>query len=418
VKTTALALCAALLPASAAQGFDVEQATRAYLSLLSGPARERSDAYFEGGYWLILWNAVVAVLAYGLLLATGLSARMRDWAERVTTRRWLQPMLYALPFTIAATLLLLPWSVYTEFFRERQYGLMNQGFGEWMGDQGIALLIGLVVNPLLFGALYAGIRRAPRLWWLIGGGTLSAFLLVGVALGPVFISPLFNTYTEMPAGPLRDRIVGMARAHGVPADNIYVSDASRQTKRISANVSGVGPTIRITLNDNLLNRTRPDEVAAVMGHEMGHYLLNHVWKLVGALAALLLAILFAVSRVAPALIRRRPGWRVRDVADPASAPLLLGLVAVAQMVATPLFNTIVRVNESEADAFGLQAARAPDGFAIAAIRLGEYRKLEPSAFEEAIFFDHPSGRTRVRMAMEWKKRNVPNATMATPTLAR
>ncbi|WP_239024553.1 M48 family metallopeptidase [Sphingomonas corticis] len=406
----------ATMAAAAAQGFDVETATRAYLDLLQGPARARSDAYFEGGYWLILWNAVVAVLGYGLLLVTGGSARLSAWAARVTRRRWLQPGLYALPFTLATALIFLPWTIYEDFVREAQYGLMSQTFAAWGVDQLKALVIGLIGNFLFFIVIFAVIRRFRRGWWAIGAAVTIAFLFLAVAIAPVFVAPLFNTYSEMPAGPLRDRIVAVARENRIPADHIYVSDASRQTKRISANVSGIGPTIRITLNDNLLNRTGPDEVLAVMGHEMGHYVLNHVRNLVLGLGAILLLLFFLASRIVPGLIARHPRWGVRDVADPASAPLFLAFVSVAMVPLTPVMNTIVRHNESQADAFGLDAARAPDGFAKAAMRLSEYRKIEPGPVEEALFFDHPSGATRVRMSMQWKKDHVPNAQVERPAL--
>lgn len=419
----ALLGAAALLPAiaqgqGANPGFDVDAATRAYLDLLQGPARAKSDAYFEGGYWLILWNAVVAVLVYGALLPSGFSARMRDLAERRVRRTWLVPGLYGVLFTLVSFLLFLPWTIYTGFVREAQYDLMSQTFGAWLIDQLKMLGVSLVVNALLFTAIYAVIRRFRRAWWAVGTAVMISFLTIGLLLGPVFIEPLFNRYTEMPAGPLRDRIVAMAEAHHIPADHIYVADASRQTKRISANVAGLGPTIRIALNDNLLNRTSPDEVAAVMGHEMGHYVLGHIWRLLLWFALAVLVIFFALSRLAPRLIARHPRWGVRDVADPAGAPLLLAITSVLVALATPYISTVTRLSESEADHFGLDAARAPDGFATAAIRLSEYRKLEPGPVEEFVFFDHPSGATRVRMSMQWKKDNVPGATMVTPTLAK
>ena len=419
----ALLGAAALLPAiaqgqGANPGFDVDAATRAYLDLLQGPARAKSDAYFEGGYWLILWNAVVAVLVYGALLASGFSARMRDLAERRVRRTWLVPGLYGVLFTLVSFLLFLPWTIYTGFVREAQYDLMSQTFGAWLIDQLKMLGVSLVVNALLFTAIYAVIRRFRRAWWAVGTAVMISFLTIGLLLGPVFIEPLFNRYTEMPAGPLRDRIVAMAEAHHIPADHIYVADASRQTKRISANVAGLGPTIRIALNDNLLNRTSPDEVAAVMGHEMGHYVLGHIWRLLLWFALAVLVIFFALSRLAPRLIARHPRWGVRDVADPAGAPLLLAITSVLVALATPYISTVTRLSESEADRFGLDAARAPDGFATAAIRLSEYRKLEPGPIEEFLVFDHPSGATRVRMSMQWKKDNLPGATMVTPTLAR
>ena len=409
-------IAAGLSAAAANAGFDVEAATRAYLDLLQGPARARSDAYFEGGYWLILWNAVVAVLGYGLLLVTGWSARLSGWAARVTRRRWLQPGLYALPFTLLTALIFLPWTIYEDYVREAQYGLMSQSYAAWGADQLKALAIGLVANSLFFVLIFAVIRRFRRAWWAIGAGVTVAVLFLAIAITPVFVAPLFNTYTEMPAGPLRDRIVAVARANDIPAEHIYVSDASRQSKRISANVSGLGPTIRITLNDNLLNRAGPDEVLAVMGHEMGHYVLGHITRSVLVLGAIVLLLFFLASRIVPRLIARYPQWGVRDVADPASAPLFLALVSVAMVPLAPVVNTLIRINESEADAFGLDAAREPDGFAKVAMRLSEYRKIEPGPVEEFLFFDHPSGATRVRMSMQWKKDHVPGAHMERPTM--
>jgi STE24 endopeptidase len=395
-------------------GFDVERATRAYLDLLQGPARAKSDAYFEGGYWLPLWNTLVASLIYLALLFTGVSQRMRTWAERKTRKRWLVPVIYALPFVVLTTLLTLPWSIYEDFVRESQYGLMNQTFAAWAIDAAKAFGIGLIVNALLFMLLFWVIRHFRRTWWLVGTGVMGVVVLFGALVAPVFIAPLFNKYTELPAGPIRDRIVAIAAANRIPAEHIYVSDASRQTKRISANVSGVGPTIRITLNDNLLERTAPEEVVAVMGHEMGHYVLNHIWKLILSFTLVFLAMFFVVSRIAPALIARNPRWGVRDVADPAAAPVLLLLAGLCMLVLTPVLNSIVRHNENEADAFGLDAAREPDGFAKVAMRLSEYRKISPGAAEEMLFFDHPSGENRVRRSMQWKKAHVPGATVVTP----
>lgn len=403
-----------IVAALAQGGFDVDGATRAYLNLLQGPARAKSDAYFEGGYWLVLWDAAAAVVVFGVALATGWSARWRAWAERVTKRRWLVPALYALPYTVVTALLLLPWTFYEGFVREKQYGLMNQSLAAWGLDQCKAVGIAVVTTAILFLAVFAVILRFPRGWWVWGAGVMIVFVAVGALIAPVFIAPLFNRYTEMPQGPLRTRIEALAAASRIPAEHIWVSDASRQSKRISANVSGFGPTVRITLNDNLLHRTGPDEVAAVMGHEMGHYVLGHVYRLIAAFGVLFLLIFFVVSRAAPALIRRHPRWGVRDVADPAAAPVLMGLATVAGMILTPVQNTIIRVHEQQADTYGLDHAREPDGFAKTAMRLSEYRKIAPGPVEEALFFDHPSGATRVRHAMQWKKDHVPGATMVTP----
>jgi STE24 endopeptidase len=397
--------------AAAAQSFDAEAATRAYLETLQGAARARSDAYFEGGYWLLLWNALVGVVSAWLLLRLGWSAAWARRAERITGRRWLQAALYAIPWTIVSFLIVLPWTIYVGWYRERQYDLMNQSLGAWLGEQAIALGVSAITTMILLAIVFAVIRRSPRRWWMWGTGAVTILIAIGILVAPVFISPLFNDYKPMAAGPLRDQIIGMARSNDVPADNVYVFDQSKQHKRISANVSGLGPTIRISLNDNLLNRSSPAEVKAVMGHELGHYVLDHIPKTIAILAMIVGLGMFLIWWLTPRILARRgAAWGVEGSDDPAVTPLFTIILTVYFLLMTPVLNTLIRTNESEADAFGLDAAREPDGFASIAMKLSEYRKIEPGALEEALLFDHPSGRTRVRMAMEWKARHLAEET--------
>jgi len=146
----------------------------------------------------------------------------------------------------------------------------------------------------------------------------------------------------------------------------------------------------------------------VMAHEMGHYVLNHGAKLL-TYSGILILVGFALTRTLFDAAVRRWGnkWGVRGIADPAGLPLLVLILSTLVFVATPLLNTVVRVTEREADAFGLNTSREPDGMAEAALKLGTYRKLNPAPLEEFIFFDHPSGRARIRMAMDWKAANLP-----------
>ena len=271
---------------AATGAFDVETATRAYLDTLQGPARAKSDAYFEGGYWLLLWGTLVGVLVDWLLLRFRIASAIRGFAERMSKRAWIVTAITAFAYTLIGSIVTLPWTIYTGYVREKRYDLLDQDFGAWAGEQAIGLAMALVLVPLVVAAIYAVIRRAPRSWWLWGTGVIGLFMLVGMVLGPVFIAPLFNEYTELEAGPLRDRIEAVAARHDIPAEHIYVFDQSKQNKRISANVSGLGPTIRISLNDNLLERTGEDEILAVIGHEMGHYKLNHIWWIVGIMLGL------------------------------------------------------------------------------------------------------------------------------------
>jgi STE24 endopeptidase len=219
----------------------------------------------------------------------------------------------------------------------------------------------------------------------------------------VFIAPLFNTYTELKAPELRESILSLARANGIPTDHVYVFDASRQTNRISANVSGLWGTMRISLNDNLLNRTSPAGVRAVMGHEMGHYALNHVQESIVFMGVVnVLGFAFLRWGFHRMVARRGERWGVRGIADLAGLPLLAAVFSVYFFLLAPVLRTYIRTNEVEADIFGLNAAREPDGFAEASLLLGDYRKMSPGPVEEWIFFDHPSGRNRILMAMRWK----------------
>lgn len=389
--------------AQASATFDAEAATQAYLASVPADFKDRSDSYFEGGYWLLLWNFLLGSVIYLVLLTTGWSARMRDVAERVTRWKSVHVFVYAAQFTVATALLSFPMTVYQGFFREHEYGLATQTFGAWMGDQLKGLVLGLVLGGLFIMVLYRVLRSAPKTWWVWGSAVSLVGLVIIALIGPVFISPIFNTYTTLDDPAVAGPILSMARANGIPASEVYVVDASRQTTRISANVSGFLGTERITLNDNLLSRTTLPEIEAVMGHEMGHYVLNHMYKMVlffGVVVVLVFAVLFRGSTWA--LGRWGARWGVRGVDDPAGLPLLGLIAGVLFFVLTPVLNSYIRTQEYEADIFGLNAARQPDGMAQVSIKLGEYRKLDPGHWEEMIFYDHPSGHTRIFSSMRWK----------------
>jgi STE24 endopeptidase len=218
---------------------------------------------------------------------------------------------------------------------------------------------------------------------------------------------LFNHYTPLPDSPIKRDILSLARANGIPADNVYEFDASRQSNRISANVSGLLGTTRISMTDNLMKQSTPGEIKAVLGHEMGHYVMNHVFLLLGGLSLLVL-IGFGLTNWGFNRLTSVFGgvWDVRGIDDPAGLPALLAIFTVLGLLGTPLENTIIRTSEHEADIFGLNASRQPDGFATAALKLATYRKLEPTPLEEFVFYDHPSGHTRIHDAMVWKGEHI------------
>jgi STE24 endopeptidase len=393
--------------AKASGHFDVEAATNAYLAEIPAAARARSDAYFEGGYWLLLWDFLVSTVVYWILLQFGWSAKMRNFAVRVTRFRPLQTFIYWFQFIIITFILGAPLTVYEGYFREWKYGLATQTFGPWMWDQTKGLLIGIILGGLLAMALVGVAQKLPRTWHIWGAVVTILFTIFGVMIVPIVIVPIFNTPKVLDNPAITRPILSLARANGITAKDVYEVDASKQTTRMSANVSGFGKTMRITLNDNLLRRGSPEEIQSVMGHEMGHYVLNHIYKSILFIFVVIVAG-FSLLRwgLDWSLARWGERWQIREVTDVAIIPLVFLLAGIFFFVLTPIMNTQTRTEEHEADMYGLNASRQPDGFAQAAIHLGEYRKMNPGPIEEWIFFDHPSGRNRIHDAMQWKAENL------------
>jgi STE24 endopeptidase len=387
--------------------FDADAATQAYLDMMPPAAIARSNAYFEGGYWLILWDFLVASAIALLLLELRWSARMRNRAEKITRFKPVQTFLYWAQYLVVATLLGFPLEYYENYVREHQYGMATQTFGPWMGDELKTFLVTLILGSIAFVGLFAIVRRLQRTWWIWGSIATIVFTTVAIAMGPVYLQPLFNTINKLDDPKVTAPILRLAHANGIPTNDVYEIDASRQTTRMSANVSGFAGTTRITLNDNLLKRGSPEEIQAVMGHEMGHYVMNHIPKAIFFLAVLtVLSFAYLRWSLGWALGRWGERWQIRGISDPAVFPLVALLFGVLMFVLTPVLNTETRMHEKEADMFGLNASRQPDGFAQAAIHLGEYRKMRPGPIEEFIFFDHPSGYNRIHSAMVWKSQNL------------
>ena len=338
---------------------------------------------------------------------------MRNYAERLTRFKWLQAWIYFAEFSVLTAVASFPWSYYEGFYREHIYNQSHQAFGGWMRDQLVSDAVGLVFGGVAVATLYIAVRRLPNSWHVWGGVIVVAFLVVGSMLGPVYIAPLFNTYTPLNYPEVTVPVLKMAHANGIAVDKLYEVDASRQTTQVSANVSGLFGTTQIRLNDNLLHQASLEEIEDTAGHEMGHYVLNHILKSLCQFTILIFAV-FALLRHWLTGMQRRWGlrWGTTGVVDVALFPAAVLAVTIIGLLTTPIQNTIVRTQEYEADLYGLNAARQPDGSAQLDLKLGQYRKMEPGSVEEFLFFDHPSGYVRIRAAMQWKSQNARTLTYA------
>ncbi len=398
---------ASLASAPTGPAFDLKGATDAYLATVPPDKKVRSDAYFEGGYWLQFWDFLFGAAVTIFLLQSRLSARMRDWAARVSSWRGVQDLIYFILFLLTVSVIQFPLLVYEGYVREHKYGLATQAFGPWIGDQLIGLAVTGVLGGIAVMVLYWVVRRLGKNWWVWGAVASIVLLAFTILIAPVYIAPLFNTFKKLENPKIRDPILSLARANGIPVTEVYEVDASRQSTRVSAYVSGFLGSERIVLNDNLLNRCTPEEIQSVMGHEMGHYVLHHVYKDVLFYGVLfLVGFAFLNWGMHWALARWGDRWGVHEITDVAALPLAALLLSIFFFVLIPLTNSWTRTQEYEADIFGLNAARQPDGEALVDLKLGDYRKLDPSPIEEMIFYDHPSGRTRITAAMRWKAENM------------
>jgi STE24 endopeptidase len=384
--------------------FDPAAATAAYIDSLGADALAKAAAYTAGNHWLLLWNLLISVVVAWLFVRTGVLDRLNGKLARRGLN--VRAGVITAAYFVLANLVTLPWALYEEFWRERSYGRTSQPLGDFLSQAALSTLIFAVLVGLFMVGVYALMRRAGKFWWVWSGGLTAAALSFFLLAGPVVIEPLFNDYKPVPEGTVRDALVVMAQQAGVPADRIFVYDGSRQSNNFTANVSGIAGSARIAISDVAFKGASLDEVKAVTGHEIGHYVLGHVWRTVILLSALAIVFFFLADRLFPR-IAKLFGSTAR-IDEPTGLPLLSLLVAVFFLLAQPLINSSIRMGENEADQYSLETVNLPDALASALVKTAEYRYPRPSALQEALFYTHPSVEKRVRRAMEWKAAHPPN----------
>ena len=374
------------------------KATAAYIDALGPEALAKAANYTAGSHWLLLWGLVVsAVVTWGVVrsgildkvdaLLAGRSAALRTW-------------LVCAAFLLINAIVTLPWSIYEQWQRETSYGRTSQPLGDFLMQDAIGIALSTLFGAVFFLGVYALIRRTGRRWWLWSGGLAAVSISALLLLSPVVIEPLFNSYKPLPQGPVRTALVAQAAEAGILADRIFVYDGSRQSNNFTANVSGVLGSARIAISDVALGKASLDEVRAVTGHEIGHYLLGHVWRSVVVFSLLAMILFFLADRLFPR-IARLFGSKAA-IGDPTGFPVLLFVVGLFGLFAVPITNTLTRISESEADAYSLRTVDLPDALSAALVKTAEYRYPRPSAAQEFVFYSHPSVERRVRMAMDWK----------------
>ena len=347
------------------------------------------------------------ILASLVVLFSGLAAKLRDIAHNLGGRRWVRVLAFLLLYSLLLFVATFPVEWYNGFVIEHRFGLSNQTFVGWLGDQAKAAMLSLFflgVLPLLW-LVYALLARSPRWWWLwLGMGALP--LTAGVVLlEPVVVDPVFNKFTPLQDRQLEARIVELAERAGIPGRNVYQVDKSTQTRKYNAYVNGFGVSQRIVLWDTMLQGMEPDEILFVMGHEMGHYVLGHMWKGI-VFTWLLSLVIFGLTALVASRALRSFGeaWGFTTLDDVASMPLLAAIMTLVLFVSQPLVNGFSRQLESEADVYGLEITRDNDAAARAYLKIGAQNKSdpEPSALLRFVLYSHPPLAERIRLAARYR----------------
>ena len=384
--------------------FNAEMATKAYIDGLGEEALVQAAAYTAGNHWLMLWSLVVTVLSTWLILRSGiLTTLVGKLSGKGLFNRAFR---VSAAFIVLSSIIETPWTIYTSWYRQTQYDMTAQPLGDFLGQAGLSLALSAVIMGVLLALFYVLVNRVGKLWWAWFGGVTASVITLMMILGPTLIQPLFNEYTAVPEGKVKEAIEALAVEANIPTERIFMYDGSRQSNNFTANVTGISSSARIAISDVAMKQADLDEVKAVTGHEIGHYVSGHIWWIVLLLSAqIVVAFLLADKLFAPVA-----KWfgADEDIRNPASIPVLILLVGVLMTLFAPINNTLSRMNETDADRYSLETVNLPDGLASALVKTAEYRNPRPGTLQEVLFYTHPSVEGRVRMAMEWKAEQLEN----------
>lgn len=382
--------------------FNPAAETARYIDSLGPEALQKAADYTNASHWMLLWGFIVSAFVTWIIVRTGILDRV---AAKLEKRGWsLRTWLVGLTYFLTSAIIGLPWGIYQEWGFEKSYGRTSQPLSDFLMQDAIGTVISSLLGALFFLGIYALIRKAGKRWWLWSGGLAAFAGAATMILSPVLIEPLFNEYKPLQDGPVKAALVDMAAEAGIPADRVFVYDGSRQSNNFTANVSGLFGSKRIAISDVALKGASLDEVKAVTGHEIGHYVSGHIWRMVGVLVLLSIAFFFLADRLFPRFARAFGSNA--GIGDPQGLPVLIFIVGLLSLLAQPVMNAVVRQGEREADNYSLRHVNLPDALASALVKTAEYRYPRPSALQEAIFYTHPSVEWRVRNAMEWKAKGM------------
>lgn len=357
-------------------------------------------------------NALFGIAVLLLILCTGWSARMRDFAGRHVRWPFVAAMFYFVLLSLVTTALTFPLDFYGSFIVPHQFDLTSQSFAGWLGDFAKAFAVNVIIFTPLAAITLVIIRRIRRWWIVLWLGSIPLVIL-GVLATPLIIDPLFNDFRPLRDASLRQALLDEASRAGIENKRVYEVDKSKQTKEMNAYVTGIGPSARIVMWDTLLAKLDHDEVLAVMGHEMGHYVLNHLWQGMAFGIAISFLGFFAAQRLFEwGISRWGLEWRADARGDPAALPWLLAVSSLLAFLLSPVYSGYSRHIEHQADVFGLELTHLNEAMASSFVKFAEDSKTDPRPprFIEWWRYSHPSLGRRIDFVVAYKpwKKGHPN----------
>jgi STE24 endopeptidase len=369
------------------------------------PTEKAMDYYNSGNIlWIvsILWGIIIPVL----FLFTGFSAKIRNWAQKIGKKWFWIIGLYFVFFSLVSFVIDLPLSYYQEFVRQHAYGLSNQTLGKWLSDSLTSLIVGIIIGFLFLWLPYLALKKSPKRWWLYVGIGTAPFLFLTLLISPIWIDPLFNDFGPMKDKVLETKILTLAERAGIEGSKVFEVNKSVDTKTLNAYVTGFLGTKRIVIWDNTLAKMNERELMFVLGHEMGHYLLGHIWKLIFFFSFLILVTLYIAHRAAAALIGKfKHRFGFEELSDIASFPLIILLINLFGFILIgPIGNWLSRSLERQADQFGLEITKDNYNAATAFVKLQaeNLSNPRPGALYKIWRMSHPPLANRIEYANEYK----------------
>jgi STE24 endopeptidase len=360
---------------------------------------EKALRYHAGGN--VIWGLeqVLAIALPLLLLFTGTSSRLGTFASHVAGGRFYPTLvIYFVLLSLLLFLVELPLSYYVGFAREHAYGLSSQSFAKWAGDQCKSLGVGVIVGALVLWVPYLLLATSPQRWWLWTGLLALPFYALVLLVTPLWIAPLFNKFGPMQDKALEAQVLAVARRAGVEGARVFEVNKSVDTTKVNAYVTGVGGTKRIVLWDTLMARLSPRQTTYVVGHELGHYVLGHVWSSVLLSSLLTLLGLFGAHRLSGFVLGHFGGrMGFHQLSNVASLPLLMLLLTLFSLAITPAALAFSRYHEREADRFGLELTHDNHAAATAfvALQVQNLAVPRPGLLYKIFRSSHPSIGERV-----------------------